>query len=354
MLGRYPKAIVVAAVCAASATYAEAQVGIVGQNWLPTTAEGANWIPRDSRLSEMHDKGGIALSGLSRCGDGLAYGYAGACIGIASFIVGNKPNASQWATYFECQLELEPDASCYVSEMDAKNKGANYVPYPSALSYGAYDLWLAAGGDARYGGASTNPSAAAVAIVKNTNTWNVGIVVGSEALTGSTGKGGKENATAIALGSGQYLKWYLSGNYLAGKIGSRAQVPSDAANLTLIDNGLEISDNAGNPVMTVSTDHSALTLRGEIRIVGVAPVTTTGCNITSESTDVGGTIKIKSGSDECRLSFSTAKSNTPTCVISREEGGTPPYSVSKSALSIKKLPNSEAATIDYICIGHSG
>jgi hypothetical protein len=235
--------------------------------------------------------------------------------------------------------------------MDAKNKGANYVPYPSSLSYGAYDLWLAAGGDARYGGASVNPSAAAVAIVKNTNTWNVGIVVGGNALTGSAGKGGIENATAIALGSGQYIKWYLPGNFMAGRIGSRAQLPADAANITLIDNGLEVSDNSGHAVMTVSTDHPSMTLNGEIKTAGGAP-TSTGCRISPDSTDVGGTVQINADSSECRVVFSAVKAQTPTCVISREEGVAPQYSVSKSAISINQSVDRHGGTIDYICMGH--
>lgn len=89
-------------------------------------------------------------------------------------------------------------------EINQKNNANNNTLTPNGQVPGAYGLWLVGGGDAAFGGVALNPSTAALVILKNSHTWNDGIVFMSDSLTA----GKAITLSSVAAGGGHALNWY--------------------------------------------------------------------------------------------------------------------------------------------------
>jgi hypothetical protein len=125
-------------------------------------------------------------------------------IGLGVTVVADStPAYKAWGSIFE--LQLETNSQMFGIEIAAKNKSAyNNTMTPNAQTTGVFGLWLAAGGDNAFGGASVNPSTAGIAFVKNSNTWNTGIVFMRDALT----SGSAISMSSDAVGGDHTIGWF--------------------------------------------------------------------------------------------------------------------------------------------------
>jgi hypothetical protein len=212
--------------------------------WIPNSTVGANWIVRDSQLAVMQDRGGIAVAGLSRTSDGDATASQPATIGVSGAVIINTANAkSGWGMYSDVQFES--GVYGYGIEIAVKNKGANATSTPYFATTGTYGIWLPGGGDASYGGAPTNPNNTAIAIGKNSTTWNAGIVFFADGLTGTDGVTGY--GTAIELAKGHLIRWRTPNNAAGGSIVSDCSADNSDTSIRFANNELRfIGFNSSN------------------------------------------------------------------------------------------------------------
>lgn len=176
--------------------------------WLHNSPAGPEWIPRDSQLLALATHGTIAIAGASRASDAEGVPGGAAAIGVAGYVLSDRDKTGGWGAYLECQLELGAARQCYGAEIDVKNKGNNSIGTPYGVGVGGHALWLAGGGDNSYGGPSANPSTSAITVVKNSNTWNSGIIFSQDAITGCDGAGSTCQAVKFAIG--QETCWFSS------------------------------------------------------------------------------------------------------------------------------------------------
>lgn len=129
-------------------------------------------------------------------------------IGVSGVVVNQKSGASAWALYADVQEESNGFSTGV--EIASKNASANnYTLKPYTYANGTYGVWLAGGGDNAYGPAAANPSNAAIAVVKNATTWNVGLVFRNDALTGTDGSVGSTGiASAITMARQHAIRWH--------------------------------------------------------------------------------------------------------------------------------------------------
>jgi len=214
--------------------------------WVPDSASGANWAPRDSQFVVMHDRGGLAVTGMSRTSDSDGIGTPPAAIGVAGFVI-NDSSASQsgWALYADVQHEGATRLS-FGLEVAGKNKSSDYVPTSYGLNYGVHGLWLAGGGDATYGGAPTNPSTSAISIIPNASTWNAGIVFGASALTGTDGVTGTANA--IEMAKGHIVRWRGPSGINGATIMSDVATSGKQVGVLFNDDAVVFTGNEGTPI----------------------------------------------------------------------------------------------------------
>jgi hypothetical protein len=111
---------------------------------------------------------------------------------------------------------------------------------PNAQTVGVFGVWAAGGGDNTFGGASVNPSTAALAVVKNSNTWNSGIVMMKDALTA----GEALAVSSEGVGGAHSLNWYNSlGNQVFNVLSNATD--TNTWKLNRINGGLQISVGGG-------------------------------------------------------------------------------------------------------------
>jgi hypothetical protein len=122
-------------------------------------------------------------------------------------VISDTADRTCWGGVVEIQRTA---GMVYGWEIAAKNKGANHIMTPNLKPQGVYGLWLASGGDNLFGGGATNPSTAAVVILKNDDqTWNSGIVFQRDALT----SGEAIAFSSAGVGGSHRQSWYNeSGN----------------------------------------------------------------------------------------------------------------------------------------------
>jgi len=180
--------------------------------WCPDAPACAHWLAKNSVFCAMPDSTNrlIGVTGFSntKLGESVA-------IGVAGGIITNRPGKTGWAFYADVQHESGLQA--FGLEVAAKNKSAaNPTATPYALSTGVVGIWLAGGGDDKYGGPPAHPNNAAIVVLKNSSTWNKGLVFSQDGLTGSDGMTGK--AVAIEMAEGHLIQW-MDETYNVANIG---------------------------------------------------------------------------------------------------------------------------------------
>jgi hypothetical protein len=208
--------------------------------WPAVAADGPNWMLRDATLAVVAPTGLIAASFLSRASDDTDGVAPANPIALALYADGDVDGVTAYGLYTEAIRRHDNNLSFGI-ETDARNIASNVTPTPYSMGTGAYGLWAAGGGDNAYDDAPTNPSAAAVAIVQNDHTWNVGIVIKDGALTqtSSTGLG-------MSMPKGTILRWYMTGSFKGFDI--RSDVDNNSQNHAIIagNNALQFLNAANN------------------------------------------------------------------------------------------------------------
>ncbi|TGT35684.1 hypothetical protein [Mesorhizobium sp. M8A.F.Ca.ET.165.01.1.1] len=156
-------------------------------------------------------------------------------IAFGAVAVADMAVNSAWGYIAELQREAGA-GQVYGMEIDAKNKGSNTTLTPNAQVAGTFGIWAGGGGDATFGGASVSPSTAAFVVLKNSNTWNSGMVFMKDALTA----GEAIAMSSEGVGGAHRLNWYnAAGNNTFSIIGSA----TDAINWSLnrSNSGLVVS-----------------------------------------------------------------------------------------------------------------
>ena len=183
-----------------------------GSDWLTRGASSSPWFMRNAQFSTLSVNGRIAVLGASRASD-IDPILGGVPIGLSGVVTNDADNKTVWGAYIDVtHIGASPTympLSTYGIEIDAKNQSvfdSHALPYYHGG--GAFGLWIAGGGDPTSGGASTHPSNAAIVILKNSNTWNEGIVFFNDALTGNDGSAGSvTNSSAIRMARRQTIQW---------------------------------------------------------------------------------------------------------------------------------------------------
>lgn len=225
--------------------------------WVPATASGANWIPRDSQLISMSDNGTLAISGGSRVSDGTGIAGGTAPIGVTGFIINDgSEGRAAWAFYADIQHEPSVGTNSYGIEIAAKNKHQDQAANPYDRTSGVYGVWLAGGGDAAYGGDPDFPSNTGVMFLKSSNPlssgWNVGINFDDESLTFTAGL-----APAIRMAKGHCIEWWApEGSGTKGAFITSA-VDDDAAQVQLLFNDNTVAFLGVNGKNIASFNHVA-------------------------------------------------------------------------------------------------
>lgn len=205
--------------------------------FLSSSAVGANWIPRDSQFLVMHDRGMIAIAGVTQ---NLTSPVANAdAIGVAGYAMNNAVGAGKaWAGYFEGQHNpgTVAGSSTIGVEIDCKNSTAtNSTADPFTTGNGCYGLWMAGGGGSTYGPATPNPADAAILIRANATAWNEGVVIQNGALSG---------VHAIQLPNAYNMEWYSASANMSANINSIGTVANDSMSLVFKNNGANFVNNA--------------------------------------------------------------------------------------------------------------
>lgn len=176
-----------------------------GNSWASTAATSPGYLAVNSQLVSIARHTPYAIAGLARVSDAINSGTQ--AIGVGSGVINDVASANTWGFIAELQHETGANISLGI-EIAAKNKGANATKTPYTAAGGVFGVWLAGGGDDAFGGAPTNPSNAAIVVLKNKHTWNRGIVFTADAITGTDGSvGSLTTGIAINLARRQSIQW---------------------------------------------------------------------------------------------------------------------------------------------------
>lgn len=133
--------------------------------------------------------------------------YAGGVIGALAIGVNNNTGytTNAWGGYNEAYRMAGTTGGAYGLELDTVNYAGDTTtdPYQQASAQ-VIALQLAAGAELPSTG--QYPSQAAINIQNNHSTFDAGIIIGSNAISGATGTSG--TATAIGMGNGHVIQWF--------------------------------------------------------------------------------------------------------------------------------------------------
>lgn len=228
---------------------------VTAPGWIANATVGANWAVRDSQLASMHQRGGLAVTGLSRSSDGDSTPSGPATIGVAGFTIGDTSGVrSCWAMYADVQFVTGTNA--YGMELAIKNASATsgtpsasgtagFEATPDFQTTGIVGLWMNTGDDS-YGPAHTNPNNTAIQIGQgvNGNTWNRGLIVFGNALNRDTFGRGR----AIGLGHLHHISWYDGSNHEAFYITSAVTSSGKGSSITANDFILQFFNQGGQQI----------------------------------------------------------------------------------------------------------
>lgn len=236
--------------------------------WVPNDTAGANWLPRDSQFCVMQDRGGTAISGLSRSSDTGALSPL-STIAVAGFAIIDRASSTGRAFYGDVQFESGASYA-YGFEVAAKNKGSNVTTTPYSLQTGVYGGYIVAGGDNSYGGSAANPSNTGILFAKGASTWNRGLVFAADAITGSDGSTG--TGVAIEMGKGHIISWRAPGNYQGGFIRSDVSSPASDVGIVFANSAIQMFGVGGVSLAYFIHTASAVNYLGLKNAVASSPV----------------------------------------------------------------------------------
>jgi hypothetical protein len=295
--------------------------------WAATTSESwvatdiAYWPERSSQFMSASTVGGIAGCFASRTSD-YNDAHPAAAIGVAGFSYNDNatPGLACWSGYFEAVRTALSLSAAYGLEITSKNQSTDVTSTPYlTLGWGCIGIWLPAGGDDSYGGASTNPSNCAIMIGKNSQPWNKGIIFRSDGITGTDGSG-TGTGIAIDLAAGHVINWTGPTGGTSATIYSKSTTAAQNMGIVFEDNSIRFTGHAG--VSAYRSDHipgavNYLTARNAL--TGVAPSFVAAGDDTD--VDIGFTPK---GAGLMKFGTFSANSDTPIIgyISIKDAGGT--------------------------------
>lgn len=236
---------------AASKFAGDAGLGDGGTSWLSSGTNSPSYLAVNSHLLVTNDSGNYAATFGARSLNNSGAGV----IAVGSAVKNDKAGGRGWG--FIAELQHEQGASVTNGiEVAAKNKSTDDFTYsPYTASFGVFGARLAAGGDDLFGGLATNPSTAAIIIIKNAETWNTGIVFASDSLTGTDGSAASTtSANAITLARRHLIRWNSpeGANTFGAGIVSTVTETTKSTTQQFIDNGINFVNSAGYQISRIN------------------------------------------------------------------------------------------------------
>ncbi|WP_256126878.1 hypothetical protein [Ameyamaea chiangmaiensis] len=247
----------------------------VPTDWLSkmmgATSIGA-WPVWGAQFSSLARYGSTGILGASRTSDATAsrglLGYVPSSIGVASWAVSDDTSAGSTSTgyafYGETWRMAGADQEpCFGLELEAVNFGGLptgvSTPYKVNVGGGAVGVQLGAGGGQTSG---TSDAASGITFVSNPNAWQVGIVFGADALTGTNGKDAGY-ASAISMACNHAIEWHTpevvsgaDGINVGAFVRSTVTRRADGGRLEFADGTVSVSNIDGKPMFVVQTSAS--------------------------------------------------------------------------------------------------
>jgi hypothetical protein len=275
--------------------------------FIPTNADGHPWAIRDAALLAASDQGLMQIVGyVSNENQVAAVGQPDESIGVSGFCIGNNATLPTWAGYFDVQFEAGTYA--YGLEIAVKNKKVDETSTPYFPTTGTYGIWLqsGAGANAGTGGAAVAPSNTAIAVGKNGQTWNKGLVFFADGLTGTDGVTG--TATAIEMAKGHRIVWRAPGNLSGFSIRSDVSSASSDVSLTVTNNTATFFGTGGAAAIAV-LGHTASAVN-YLKLVN--NVTTAAPTVQALGTDTNVDLRLlPQGTGRVVFGYSSSSATTP-------------------------------------------
>ena len=248
------------------------------------------------------------------------------------------------------------NTSVGVDSMAAEINGNNNVAFGvGALRFGAAPLRNVAIGTSVLQGTNANTGtpgyniAIGYGVLSGTGVTSpvYNVIIGDQAgfnITGTSNDNTMVGASSgIALTTGQYntfYGWNTGANVTTGQgdviLGFQLNAPAVGTNNYLeIGSSLSSVPIAGNMAAWTTVNLSSCGTGPAIAAVGTS--------------DIRGTITTGTGATACTATFTTAKTNAPTCIVTARSGIAPAYTTSTTALTLSTVAAS--ATYDYFCTG---
>lgn len=278
-----------------------------GTNWLCDPANGPSYLPINGQLNVITNTGKYAIVAASRNSDNIAGGGTQA-IGVGSAVKNDLLTGNAWGYIAELQHEVGANLTLGI-EIAGKNKsGVDGITNPYLMQGGVHGVWVVAGGDASFGGAPTNPSNAAMVVLKGAQTWNTGIIFMADSITGNDGSAGSgTDAPAIRMARRHTVQWdEPTNNNWGARIVSA--VTTDAAQMQQVfsDNTLQfVGVNLKN---TLVLSHGANAVN-YVAIFSLPTLTAPQIRAIGDDADVdlallpqaAGTIHLRGGDDSIKI-----------------------------------------------------
>lgn len=341
----------------------DARVRIVTES---QTAFGSNY-------SSLSGLGGIRLGGSPRFTPEYSYLVGGYDLKInpvsGNVVIGSTIANARLSIYASSSADIQPLlslntptpaglATTTVAVFDAYGRLGLGTSTPLAR----LDVYGIAGANPAFR-VSSSTNASMFSVLAN---GNVGINTATPAQKLSV-TGGELALTGLTsqLTNADGLMMYGGTN--GGKIYARGNVSGGDDNLVLVwGDVLNLQSNYGStPVMTMlkngnvgigtTTPSSKLTVFGKVGTDGPVP-TLSGCgtspSITSGSTDTAGEITEGTIATGCTLTFASAYTAAPFCVVTAQSGLSFSYTVSTSAITMVNIGALSGTKINYHCISN--
>lgn len=214
------------------------------ETWL-TSQMGAHYFERAAQFMSLSTVGKYAGVFATRSSDQAEHNPTGeTAIGIVGVALNDFAGTAKtaWAAYLEAVRSSGVNGFTHGVEIAVKNKGDNITQTPYSFNNGGatHGIWFAGGADPSYDGAPANPSAAAMVVVKNGSTWNRGLVITKDSLTGADGTTG--TAIAIQMAKGHKIDWQHAAGQGAS-IWSEITTAANAVNLTFFEGSTSFVNN---------------------------------------------------------------------------------------------------------------
>ena len=215
-----------------------------GDSWFDNT-NYPGYLGINAQLLTVNNVGKYGIVAATRASDGTGTQV----IGFGAATINDKASGSAWGFIAELQHETGGNQSFGI-EIAAKNSSAtsNNPKTPYTATGGVFGVWCAGGGDNAFGPASTRASNAAFVVLKNSQSWQRGLVCTSDGIDGTDGSAGSvTNGIAISLARRHLIQWNEPDtDSLGAAIYSTVTDAAGACQIIFGDNTVSLEDKSGN------------------------------------------------------------------------------------------------------------